>query len=211
MRVSCIMVTGHKPERRRLAEVAIGCFNQQTWPDRELVIVNEGEPFNLPGERLVPTGATLGELRNLGLSNADGDLIIQWDDDDWYHPDRIRVQAEAWKPGHAVILNHEIICDMTSGQALVCTVGFPGSILHEAQTTARYETLRKGEDSVFADSFRRIHLNNNPTLYIRFWHGLNTWDRKHFQSLARISRPLTEDENLQLQRALSSYQCQKVM
>ena len=101
MLVSAIMPTGRLPGRRALSQVAIECFFRQTYPDRQLVIVNHSEePFGLEDPRVkevvVRRPPTLGELRNIGLDAADGELLITWDDDDWHHPCRMEKQAAVW-------------------------------------------------------------------------------------------------------------------
>lgn len=91
-----------------LAE-AIGDYRRQTFPDRELLILHDGndechraimalaEPR--PGapiriERAAP-GLRLGGLRTLAVDRANGPWICQWDDDDRYHPARLQLQWDA--------------------------------------------------------------------------------------------------------------------
>lgn len=215
-KVSCVLVTGHIPERRRLAEKAIECFNFQTWENKELIIINEGEPFNLPGEELVSPGMTLGELRNIGLKKATGDAVIQWDDDDWYHPYRIEYQVSFWSDKEAVILSNEIICNIKTKEAKVCSArrwvkgGFHGTILHNSRAYFRYPNKKKGEDTQFISQFKNVKaLNNDPRLYIRFWHGDNTWDLKHFNGLSKLSRKLNAREELLLKDVTDWYKKDK--
>ena len=115
MLVSAIMVTGKHACRRSFSQAAIRCFLEQTHPDKELVIINGGGPPLCSAhpevrEIVVPVGSdvTLGDLRNIGLEQARGDLIIQWDDDDWHHPRRMEFQTSAWEPGTAVLLRQQI-------------------------------------------------------------------------------------------------------
>ena len=37
---------------------------------------------------------SLGALRNYSVEMARGDIVVQWDDDDWYHKRRIEVQFQ---------------------------------------------------------------------------------------------------------------------
>ena len=41
-----------------------------------------------------PPGQRLGGLRNIAIARARGEWICQWDDDDRYHPERLRLQWE---------------------------------------------------------------------------------------------------------------------
>jgi glycosyltransferase involved in cell wall biosynthesis len=109
--VSCIMPTRGRP---RFARQAARYFLAQDYPNRELVVVEDGPPqlaAMLPADpriRLVPAapptrlrpsgpwaaqGASIGALRNLGVAAAAGDIIVLWDDDDWHGPTRITDQV----------------------------------------------------------------------------------------------------------------------
>ncbi len=104
--ISCLMVT---LDRLALAKCAILSYAEQSYPNRELVIVADGdEPYRralaryvealgLAGVHIVYPGTgglTLGCLRNISIDAARGELICQWDDDDCSHPDRLKVQFE---------------------------------------------------------------------------------------------------------------------
>jgi hypothetical protein len=96
--VSCIMPTAN---RRRFVPAAIGMFLAQDYPDKELVILDNGEDAV---EDLVPPRPelryirsrqrrTLGAKRNEACEAARGDIIAHWDDDDWYAPWRLSYQV----------------------------------------------------------------------------------------------------------------------
>lgn len=104
-KISCLTVTYD-----RLAQLkrAISCYCDQTYSNRELVIVTDGAPrfvravedhlatLHRDDIRLVPLAGerrTLGKLRNRTLDEARGEIVCQWDDDDLSHPDRLAVQA----------------------------------------------------------------------------------------------------------------------
>jgi len=99
--VSCIMPT--TGDRRRFLPQAIKCFQRQTYPSLELVILCDGEDDL---SDLIPGGderihylylgrerRTVGTKRNLACEQAKGDLIAHFDDDDWSHPDRLNFQV----------------------------------------------------------------------------------------------------------------------
>jgi glycosyltransferase involved in cell wall biosynthesis len=109
--ISCLTVTAG---RLRFLKEAIRCYVDQTYPNRELVIVtSDGEAYRRAVSahvdeldrsdiRLVAVddpSSTLGRLRNISLAHARGDVICQWDDDDLYHPDRLSAQFEAMSDG----------------------------------------------------------------------------------------------------------------
>jgi glycosyltransferase involved in cell wall biosynthesis len=189
--VTAVMITGKTPDHEKMARVAVDCFLNQTYTTRELLIINDG-PYELrighPSVREVlikdPTRKTLGELRNLGIKEARGDWIIQWDDDDYHHPHRILYQMAHRSPGCAVVLLKQLRVDEKFGEAICvqCDEGIAGTILHPRSTDVRYPAIPKGEDNSFMGGFKRIVVDNNgetwpgPCLYVRRYHGLNTWD-----------------------------------
>ena len=97
--VSCIMPTSGRPEW--LAQ-AIRYYQRQDYPNRELVIVDAGaESANaiIPDDpsiryHRIQARSTIGAMRNTACGLARGDIIIHWDDDDWYAPNRITAQVQ---------------------------------------------------------------------------------------------------------------------
>jgi len=102
--ISCLLVTAKG--RFHLAKRSIDFYVAQTYENRELVIVNEGprayqlrieeyvKTLNRPDIRFVWLNGsyTLGALRNISMAVAQGELFVQWDDDDFCMPQRIATQ-----------------------------------------------------------------------------------------------------------------------
>lgn len=98
--VSCIMPTC---DRRTFVTRAIRYFLDQDYPNKELIVVDDG--VGAVGDLLtadprlryfrLPHRATVGAKRNLACEQAAGSLIAHWDDDDWHAPRRLRKQVEA--------------------------------------------------------------------------------------------------------------------
>jgi predicted O-methyltransferase YrrM len=97
--VSCILPTAN---RRHLLPRAIQCFLRQTYPNRELVVVDDGAD---PVRDLIPCDSrvryvrlegsrTLGHKRNLACGYARGEVLAHWDDD-WSADWRLAYQMEA--------------------------------------------------------------------------------------------------------------------
>ena len=206
--VTCVMVTCDRPQ---LARRAIQCFLLQTYSPRELLIVNDGDlsygdviPHELPVDVTITElhieteeSNTLGELRNLALDKANGEFVAQWDDDEWYHPERLAIQISAIEQSHKAacalkwtlmhIDSDELVNHPFRADAGLAT---PGTIVHR-RTHARYPAQRKGEDSVFIRSVKEdgglcVLGQNYSHLFIRCFHGSNTWDFDHF--LKRLRR-----------------------
>src|SRR5437879_5232834 len=88
-------------DRRRFVPQAIGCFQAQDYPSRELLILDDGKDSVAD---LVPTDSrirylrtnqkqALGAKRNECVKASHGDLIMHWDDDDWMADWRISYQV----------------------------------------------------------------------------------------------------------------------
>ena len=98
--ITCIMPTHN---RRAFIPCAISYFLCQDYPDKELIIVDDGT--DAVGD-LVPEDerihyirlnakSTIGAKRNLACEQARGEFIAHWDDDDWHAPQRLSYQIEA--------------------------------------------------------------------------------------------------------------------
>jgi glycosyltransferase involved in cell wall biosynthesis len=89
--------------RRAFVPHAVHGFLRQDYPHTELVILDDGtDPIAdcLPDDpRLryvrLDRRATIGAKRNWACTEAHGDILVHWDDDDWYPPWRLRVQVRA--------------------------------------------------------------------------------------------------------------------
>lgn len=95
--VTCLCLTKN---RRAWLPQAIRCFQQQTYPRRELLILADGDDVRdlvPPDERIrlvhLEEGRTIGEKRNHGIGLAAGAIIAHWDDDDWSAPERLEDQV----------------------------------------------------------------------------------------------------------------------
>jgi hypothetical protein len=122
--VTCVMPTY---QRRAFVPQAIGNWQAQDYPERELIIVDDGED---PVEDLVPDDdriryvrlngrATIGAKRNMACEQAQGEVVIHWDDDDWSAPWRMRYQVDSLLADDADVsgLRTVYFCDMWSERA----------------------------------------------------------------------------------------------
>jgi glycosyltransferase involved in cell wall biosynthesis len=96
--VTCLCLTKN---RRVWLPKAIQCFQQQSYPQIELLILADGEDVKdlVPDDdriRLIhlEESRKIGEKRNFGCQQAGGEVICHWDDDDWSGPGRITRQIE---------------------------------------------------------------------------------------------------------------------
>ncbi|BBK37810.1 hypothetical protein STAQ_28880 [Allostella sp. ATCC 35155] len=200
--VSCLMVTR---ERAPMAAVAIECFQRQTWPARELVIVDDDadpalaehvQRLSDPRIRHIRVPAedrTLGELRNLSLDAARGQLVCQWDDDDLYDPLRIEFQLRALASTRtdACFLSRWLQWMPAERAVSVSTSRvWEGSMLARRSAVGRYPDLRRGEDtpvtSAILSDLPTVHLDL-PRLYLYVGHRRNTHGAAHHRHLLRVA------------------------
>lgn len=106
--ISCICPTRN---RQDLIGLAITSFLNQTYENRELLIVDNGmNSTNVPADpriryiRIPPIRLLVtGQMRNLCCENARGEIIAHFDDDDWSHPLRLEEQLARLKDGIQVV------------------------------------------------------------------------------------------------------------
>ena len=217
-KVSCLMVT--RPARFGLAKEAVADFHAQTWANKELVVVTDeplaaGDRSVFGGECLVVTvgrGSTLGSLRNDAVAASSGDFLIQWDDDDRYHPNRIEEQVRPLlTPTYAAAscLTSQLYY-FTETRELYwvnwfrrrpkyCSVLIPGtvcvrsSVAKDCKYPESGEAATRGEDGHYlgqitaADNVVGVCTGENADLgwlYLRRFHGNNTWGYDRFISNA---------------------------
>lgn len=99
--VSVVLTTRDRPE---FLATALRCFAHQTYPQRELIVVDDGDEHPADpgaiaavGGRIVRAtpGTPIGTKLNLGLEQAKGELCQKMDDDDWYAPSYIEMFVSA--------------------------------------------------------------------------------------------------------------------
>lgn len=210
--ISCLCVTW---DRAALLARSINLFNNQTYPNKQLVVVCRSEDSdtqnllrqtNQKNIKIVSVENAnqrkLGELRNLSIENSDGDYVCQWDDDDWYHPTRVDIQykaiEESGKKGS--ILSYILMFDMNKKHAYLSTRrSWENSFMCERnllnEESIKFPALNQGEDTPFINEL--INLNVlvpvvRPELYIYNNTGKNTCDSSHFETLYGWAQKLSD-------------------
>jgi len=169
--ISCFTVT----QEGRLASLAraVADFARQSEPDRELVILHDGNAaFHASVTALARShdGAsirvvhaphapkqTLGTLRNAAVDATRGEYVCQWDDDDRYHPRRLEVQLAALRAArsdasflgdqlHLFTDAREMYWDDWSAEPYPLDF-VPGTLLARREALARYPDQPRGEDT----------------------------------------------------------------
>jgi glycosyltransferase involved in cell wall biosynthesis len=218
--ISCVCVTRGKP---LLLRSAISYFLDQTYPNKELIIIYEDDdkPTGDVIRRLLPHpsikafvvprkwNVKLGRLRNLGNERAAGEYICQWDDDDWFHSGRLDYQYKTVLESGlgGCVMRRWLLFDAPAGNAYISHVrSWEGSLLCRSDLLRpkRYLNRRSGEETVVIDSLiaeRVIHyIDEAPFLYIYIYHGHNTWGYSHWKDLFKKGIPLPNEVNALIAR-----------
>lgn len=179
-KISCLTVTGW---RLVLLKQAIQCYLNQTYPNKELVIVCDGsqayrdaiEQYVAFLDRkdiklvLLQEKYKLGQLRNMTIEAASGPIITQWDDDDLYHPHRLQLQYDRMvsQKAHACLLSDQLSffensrdlywVNWVPHSTFPMHQVFPGSIMAIKDQRFRYpeegQYSTQGEDSIFLSQY----------------------------------------------------------
>lgn len=197
--VSCIMPTWN---RRPFLSLALQMFRQQDYPNRELIIIDDGDDpvgdlaENMPGVHYIrlTTRASIGAKRNLACRQAQGQIIAHWDDDDWYSPDRLRYQVAPILAGQADLtgLENTFVMQLPDGDFWTTRPElhrkmFIGDV-HGGTLVFRRELLELGirypEINLAEDAWllqraimagKRLMRLSNPGVFVYVRHGRNAW------------------------------------
>ena len=213
---SCIMPTAN---RRRFVPGAIAQFLAQDYADAELVILDDGEDSVadlIPQDTRIrylrtPRYKTLGAKRNAACEAARGDVILHWDDDDWYAPNRVRLQVDALRDSDADAcgIDRALFVDPrmpaaweymypASGTPWVC--GATLCYRRDFWCANPFANISAGEDTRFAAmvSRERLHVLSDNRFFVALIHAANTcakqwrdprWRPRVFSDIRAITGP----------------------
>ena len=198
--VSCLMLTKN---RFKLFKLAVNNYISQTYDFKELIIINNGnwlyklkvdnylKNINANIKHIKIKHMTIGEMRNIGIQNSNGDYIIIFDDDDYHACNRIEYQLDICLRSNVdATLLKNFIARYKNEKYLCCiNHGLEGTILfRNPQDSIKYSNMNQGEDTFFKRSlidnkYNIIVLDNPHELYEYSFHGNNTVSVKHFKSI----------------------------
>ena len=197
--VSCIMPTYN---RRAYVPQALQSFLQQDYPNRELIVIDDGTD---PIEDLIPTEAniqyvrtprrlTIGAKRNLACQHARGEIIAHWDDDDWYSPDRLRYQVAPIVAGVADVtgLENKFVLQLPAGefwttdpqlhQRMFVENVHGGTLVYRKDVWSQgsgYPEVNLAEDAWLiyraTRTGKRLQRLSNPGVFVYVRHDRNAW------------------------------------
>lgn len=164
--VSALMIV-HRPRMVELS-LAIKCFQDQTYPYKELIIINnastqfEASNVNIeaqPNVFLIDTPQKLvaGLARNYAISASNGQILAQFDMDCWHHPKRLEAQIATMAENQASVclLSRALTFSFNSGRAGYWKNGkdiILNSMVYTRPATIDYPPVEKNEELQFLNS-----------------------------------------------------------
>jgi hypothetical protein len=193
---SCIMPTA---DRRSLVPQAIRHFLRQDYPNRELIILDDGAD-NVAD--LIPQDSRIRYLRldrklsmgvkhNIACEMAHGEIIVHWDDDDWVSPRRISYQVRELEE-QTMNTSMDTLCGLSrvlfyepraqraweyqypGGRPWVLGATF--CYYKQFSERHRFPDMNEGADTAFVWNLQNTHVRAHPdhTFYVGTVHERNT-------------------------------------
>ena len=184
------MITGQKGRDPLFVERAIESFQEQSYPEKELVIINHGShSYAREGITEIKSkdGLKLGEYRNIALAHIpENEMWVIWDDDDWKHHKLIEKQYQF------ILSNNIDGCILDRFVFWVYHANFivnspneymlwlSSTIMCRNKRDVAYPPIDLGEDGKFFVEYGskyQLRKWDNPSHYfIRLVHGINISD-----------------------------------
>ena len=218
-RITCLCVSQNRPE---FLKQAIYYFRNQTYLNKDLLIVYGGdnkiwEEISLHDEniKVINIGQTTalgaGLLRNIALENCEGDYFCLWDDDDWYHSQRLELQLKSLLSSGrpANMLDRLLLYDSLKHQAYLSSKRYwEGSLLCKTDVVKgnfQFPNERGGDTDFISQLVSRdyVYAISSPYLYAYIFHGRNTWETDHFRQLFNAGYKLNAESELTVKKTLT--------
>jgi len=200
--VSALMVTRGSITN---VENAINFFQKQTWTNKELCVVTANSDNEyLIRDRLdkadisfcfkkVSSDLSLGNLRNISMSIANGEYACTWDDDDFYGQDRLKVMMQGLlnNESAAAFLRRIILFDPARKKIALSSIRpWENTMVVRRSCAPIYPDLHSGEDTAFVNFLLKHHKIigiNAPGQYAYQKTFSNTVSESHFEALFKES------------------------
>lgn len=190
-------------DRPDFAVQAVHYFCAQDYPNKEMVVLEDGSPTlagRLPDDprvRYIATGAPLrsiGAMRNEACRLARGEIVAHWDDDDWYGSARLTRQVEPIRRGEADLtaLRDSLMLDLATWRFWRCQPDLHRRIFYigdvhgatmvyrrEIWEAAGFPDQSLAEDAIFLrqalETGSRLVPIDAEGLFVYIRHGANAW------------------------------------
>lgn len=187
--IYCVMMTGKNEDRYKFVDIAVKNFNQQTYENKFMIIINHGHrSVNVKNKNILEVMfdrrfLTLGDMRNFSIDLVPLDsLWTIWDDDDWRHSKYLDILYKKLieSKSDVVFLKNRLDFNMNNGFVYRCKFdkGMPFFLAKKTEVV-RYLPKDSLEDIRLHNDFelnnkKIVLLDNDPRLYIRTLHITNT-------------------------------------
>lgn len=199
--ITVITPTADRPEWLKRA---IGCFLAQTWPEREMLILDNGREGC---KEIIPVSAgvhywcsagkmTLGEKLNWLCERAAGEIIVRFDDDDWSGPERIASQVQDLDSHKADLVGYHQLYYYDTRARKAFRYDYPAPKMYAPGLTQcflksfwrqnPYPSKDIGEDTAFSNAARaqgRLWSCAGGDLFVARVHGKNSSCHAHYLPL----------------------------
>ncbi|GAA0557120.1 glycosyltransferase [Chitinophaga japonensis] len=216
--VSCLCLSYRRPG---FLTNAIECFQSQTYPNRELVVVGHaGDEATCQVVRnaaaanikfVAAPALSMGLLRNLAIEESAGEYFCQWDDDDWHHNSRLEIQLAQMRANgkQASVVAYHLMYDRLNEAAyLSFPFMWPPTLLCSRSiynSGIQYEDMQKDEGVNFLMKlymFNYLYPVVAPYLYTYIYHGDNSRQFRHFTGLFSQSQRLSAQASMIVKQAV---------
>jgi glycosyltransferase involved in cell wall biosynthesis len=205
-KVYAVLLTHNRLE---YCKTAIESFLSQTYENRKLIIINNGNPTYFRHVQdfidfqdtdkiehhffLRKINTTIGELRDYGLAKcSNADYVCTWDDDDFYSKTRIE-SGVFWLEktnSDMVMFSNFFVKIKDLKHKATNRNGLESSLMFKYQEGLHYPFLFKREDTVFVEEllkigYKKYVIDNSHEDYTYNFHGQNTCDFNHFMAIIK--------------------------
>jgi hypothetical protein len=189
--IYCIMITGKDKSRWDFANISVDNFKRQTYPNKRLIIINEGKSLMQIGDNILEIklddrekkGMTLGDMRNIAFEfMPDNAVWTLWDDDDWRSDDYLDYLYNNLQDKDYVLFTKRLEHNLNTGFTWTMELKSGFVILFgrkQVSDKCKYESKDVNEDVLLKNYIKdnlkfKLIEDNNPNIYIRMVHKNNT-------------------------------------
>lgn len=161
-----------------MLERTIALFKAQDYPNKELIVI--------------PGGGTIGEKRNRGCADANGEIILHMDDDDYYSPDYISKSVQFLQESKADVTGLSSAYFYSEGLNRGYLWQYAGDVKampYVCEATMCYykrvwerrpfRNIQTGEGMYFLAHLPNIIPHNHRNSFVAYLHNSNTSSQNH--------------------------------
>jgi len=204
--------------RNRFVKSMVACYKAQEYPKdcMEWIVLDDGtkpieEEFlaltkGLPNIRYIrlPEKELIGKKRNILNKEAKGEIIISWDDDDYYPPDRVKHVVVKFAQMPSIDLAGSTILYMyySSVEKIIqlgpynqkhCTNGTMAVRSRYAKIHLYDETVTHAEEASFLEDYKHPLIQLDPKkVMLVMVHSENTFSKDRFLIDAVSNNPIVK-------------------